>query len=183
MKIYTKSGDQGTTSLVSGRRVDKDEILLEAYGTVDELNSFIGLLIAEDMSSILNLQFNTIQNKLFNIGSILAKDGLDLEDYPTIADQDVLQLEQWIDEHNENLSPLTNFILPSGSKAIALAHVCRTICRRAERRTIAIDSPVDSVEVIIQYLNRLSDYFFICARHIARIQKVEEVNWNKNLND
>lgn len=182
MKIYTKSGDKGTTSLVSGRRVGKDEILLEAYGTVDELNSFVGLLIAEEVSSTLSQQFGLVQNKLFNIGSLLAKDGLEIEDYPRIVEGDVSQLEQWIDNYNEELTPLKNFILPSGSKAISLAHICRTICRRAERRTIAVDGGVEGIEIIIQYLNRLSDYFFICARSIARLQNVHEVNWNKNLN-
>lgn len=182
MKIYTKSGDKGTTSLVSGRRVGKDEILLEAYGTVDELNSFVGLLLSEQVSAALSEQLGLVQNKLFNIGSLLAKDGLNIEDYPCIVARDISQLEQWIDSYNEELTPLRNFILPSGSKAISIAHVCRTICRRAERRTVAIDGGVDGIEIIIQYLNRLSDYFFICARSIARLQNIQEVNWDKNLN-
>ena len=182
MKIYTKSGDKGSTSLVSGRRVSKDEILLEAYGTVDELNSFVGLLSAEDLETGLSDQLIIVQNHLFNIGSLLAKDGYEMDDYPSINEEHVSQLESWIDKMDESLPPLTTFILPSGSRAIALAHVCRTICRRAERRVVGSDDDViESRDVLVRYLNRLSDYFFTCSRYIAHCDQVDEVSWSKNI--
>ena len=181
MKIYTKSGDKGSTSLVSGRRVYKDEILLEAYGTVDELNSFVGLLGAEEIGKDLSEQFLKIQNRLFNIGSLLAKDGFEMGDYPSIEENDIVEIESWIDKMTSSLVPLTNFILPSGSRAIALAHVCRTICRRGERRVVAIEDKVESIDRIIRYLNRLSDYFFTCSRYIAHCDEIEEITWSKNI--
>ncbi len=181
MKIYTKSGDKGSTSLVSGRRVSKDEILLEAYGTVDELNSFVGLLSAEDLDKDLCDQLIIIQNRLFNIGSLLAKDGYQMDNYPSIDDKHVSLLESWIDIMDEKLQPLTTFILPSGSRTIALAHVCRTICRRAERRVVASEDHIETKDLLVRYLNRLSDYFFTCSRYIAFCDDVEEVSWSKNV--
>jgi len=181
VKVYTKSGDKGSTSLVSGRRVSKDEILLEAYGTVDELNSFVGLLGAENLEKALSEQLIMIQNQLFNIGSLLAKDGYEIEDYPTIEEDNISYIESWIDKMTEPLQPLTTFILPSGSRAIALAHVCRTVCRRAERRVVACEDHIDIKDRIVRYLNRLSDYFFTCSRYIAHCDQIDEVSWSKNI--
>lgn len=181
MKIYTKSGDKGSTSLVSGRRVSKDEILLEAYGTVDELNSFVGLLCAEDLAKELLDQLITVQNHLFNIGSLLAKDGYEMDDYPSINEEHISHLESWIDKMDESLQPLSTFILPSGSRAIALSHVCRTICRRAERRVVGTDDFIESRDLLVRYLNRLSDYFFTCSRYISHCDQVDEVSWSKNI--
>ena len=180
MKIYTKTGDTGTTSLASGRRVSKDELLIEAYGTVDELNSFIGLLIVELQIESANEQLLIIQNLLFNIGSLLAKDQLKMKEYPSISLNDITTMEGWIDEWDKVLSPLANFILPGGNKSMAIAHICRTICRRAERRVVALQGEVEDHELITQYLNRLSDYFFIMARVISKKEDIAETLWNKN---
>jgi len=181
LKVYTKSGDKGSTSLVSGRRVSKDEILLEAYGTVDELNAFVGLLSSENLEKGLSDQLILIQNHLFNMGSLLAKDGYEMEHYPTIKEDYITNLESWIDQMTDSLQPLTTFILPSGSKAIALAHVCRTVCRRAERRVVACEDHIESMDRIVRFLNRLSDYFFTCSRYIAHCDQIDEVSWSKNI--
>ena len=161
--------------------MSKDEILLEAYGTVDELNSFVGLLGAEQLNSELLTQLSLIQNRLFDIGSVLAKDGFQMDNYPGINVKQITELEAWIDQMTEHLEPLKNFILPSGSRAKALAHVCRTVCRRSERRVVAIDDDIESRELIIRYLNRLSDYFFTCSRYIAHCDQIDEVSWSKNI--
>ena len=147
--------------------MSKDEILLEAYGTVDELNAFLGLLSSENLEKGLSNQLIIIQNHLFNIGSILAKDGYKMDDYPTIIEENITHMESWIDQMTESLQPLTTFILPIGSRAIALAHVCRTVCRRAERRVVACDDHIENMDRIVRYLNRLSDYFFTCSRSVS----------------
>lgn len=178
MKIYTKSGDQGQTSLVSGRRVDKSELVLESYGTVDELNAFIGLLLSKivDQDQAKNLLY--IQNILFNIGSVLAQDGAEFPNYPGVNVDHVNVIEGMIDYCDKDLPKLTNFVLPGGSEAIALTHVCRTVCRRAERRVVALDTDTTTHQVIIQFLNRLSDYFFVLGRYIMLQEGRNEIIWN-----
>ncbi len=180
MKIYTKTGDKGTTSLVSGRRVNKAELILEAYGTIDELNAFVGLLINQ-ISSEIKPELLWVQNVLFNIGSILAKDGANYPDYPSISTQHITQVELMIDRLNENLAELRQFILPSGNEGVSRAHLCRTICRRAERRVVALEIESEEMTLIVQYLNRLSDYFFTLARWIANDNIIEEIYWDKNV--
>ena len=175
-KIYTKTGDNGKTSLLGGQRVDKFHNRIEAYGTVDELNSFIGLLICEiDNANITNSLLN-IQNKLFNAGSKLAVEGKISFSIPEITEDDIIFLEKKIDEMNEELPELKNFIIPGGNRATSLAHVCRTICRRAERRTLSINDNENLI--IVKYLNRLSDYFFVLSRKLSDIGK--EITWNTN---
>ena len=181
MKIYTKSGDNGSTALVSGRRVQKSELLLEAYGTVDELNSFIGLLLNKITADEEIEDLNFIQNVLFNVGSILAQDGADYPNYPTIEPRYIDRIEQMIDRCSAQLPTLTQFILPGGNEAIALCHVCRTICRRAERRVVSLEDNNENVLLIIQLLNRLSDYFFTLARFMTMHFGVQEVTWNSKI--
>ncbi|MBK9735541.1 MAG: cob(I)yrinic acid a,c-diamide adenosyltransferase [Saprospiraceae bacterium] len=177
MKIYTKTGDEGTTSLFGGKRIHKDDIRIEAYGTVDELNSFIGLLLTsvsdEDQIQILIV----IQNRLFTIGSNLASDPEKQMITPDISEEDVQLLEKSMDNMDYDLAPLKNFILPGGSLSVSYAHICRTICRRAERRVVTLnrESPVD--QYIEIYLNRLSDYFFVLSRWLAHIENVKEIIW------
>ncbi|MEL6124477.1 MAG: cob(I)yrinic acid a,c-diamide adenosyltransferase [Bacteroidota bacterium] len=177
-KIYTKSGDQGQTSLASGKRLSKHDTLIEAYGTVDELNSFVGDLMATCSIASINEELSAVQYILFNIGSELARDGVVNDNYPEMKASDVNSLELWIDHYTESLEPMTAFILPSGSPTISKAHLCRTVCRRAERRVLAVDRDVDSRDLILMYLNRLSDYFFTLARYFAHIEGVKENLWN-----
>ncbi len=178
MKIYTKTGDKGSTSLFGGKRVSKDDIRIEAYGTVDELNSFVGLLHSVVEIDIVKKELIYIQSRLFDCGAILATDpGKDIV-ASKMEEKDYEILEKSIDRCNEELSPLQSFILPSGSNAVSIAHICRTVCRRAERRVISLQkTSVQLDEKIIVFLNRLSDYFFVLARYISLKSNVEEVKW------
>jgi cob(I)alamin adenosyltransferase len=177
MKIYTKTGDQGFTSLFGGARISKDDIRIESYGTVDELNSFVGALY--DVCSIEEVkeQLFIVQNKLFNIGSVLATDPSSDFKLPGVNAEDVLFLEQAIDMMTENVPELKNFILPSGAPIISACHICRTVCRRAERRVITLQNSADTDGQIIIYLNRLSDYFFLLSRYFAAKLNIEEIKW------
>ena len=181
-KIYTKTGDDGTTGLVGGSRVKKNSIRLEAYGTVDELNSAIGLLrsysIPRDVSEILV----KIQNKLFNIGSRLASD--DKGDMYTVSlsitEKDIQLLESSIDNYEQKLPELTNFIIPGGEITSAQCHVVRTVCRRAERMILELAEQEKVQKEIIVYLNRLSDLLFVLARKLAFDKNSEEMPWEKD---
>ncbi len=177
MKIYTKTGDKGTTGLFGGARVSKDDIRIEAYGTLDELNSFMGTLIATiDLDNQVAI-LTEVQNRLFTMGSNLASDPSKEMITPDLTDADIKILEEAIDNMNEHLDPLRAFILPGGSVAVGLAHQCRTICRRAERRVVTLSNVSTVDEQIGKYLNRLSDYLFVLGRMIAKSQNVKEVNW------
>lgn len=178
MKIYTKKGDKGTTALASGRRVEKFNNLIEAYGTVDELNAYVGDLMSSCDLQYVDNQLIRIQNLLFNIGSVLARDGVVNNDYPTLEEDHIQEIESWIDQLTQQLTPMTSFILPSGSRTIAKSHICRTVCRRAERRVVAVEGEIDSHDLIIIYLNRLSDYFFTLARYFALVEGIDESKWN-----
>ncbi len=180
MKIYTKTGDKGETSLVSGRRVSKAAGLIEAYGSVDELNSFVGDLITVLDDPILLQDLNYVQNILFNIGSLLARDDADIADYPTLEGIDITYLEQRMDLLNKSLTKMTAFILPSGNAAITKAHICRTVCRRAERRVIQISEHIETTQIVI-YLNRLSDYFFVLARYCHVLADLPEQKWDNQI--
>jgi cob(I)alamin adenosyltransferase len=166
MNIYTKTGDQGTTGLIGGTRVAKNDIRLEAYGTLDELNSFIGLLIAEKLESEDESFNQTIQHRLFKLCSFLATDQekATLRYEEPIGNRELEEMEQEIDRITTGLPSIERFVLPGGSKRAALCHVCRTICRRAERRTVDVSAQLQVHPNIIRYLNRLSDYFFTLAR-------------------
>ncbi len=177
MKIYTKTGDKGTTGLFGGARVSKDDIRIEAYGTLDELNSFIGTLLASMDVKGQNEILTDVQNRLFTIGSNLASDPSKDMITPDLTEADIKILEDAMDNMNEHLAPLRAFILPGGSVAVGIAHQCRTICRRAERRVVSLSNVSTVDEHIGRYLNRLSDYLFVLGRMIAKEQGVAEVNW------
>lgn len=175
MKIYTKTGDKGETSLLGGTRVSKSDARIEAYGTIDELNSCIGLVVSSVKT---HREFLiSIQHHLFNAGSILASDGRKQFKLPEITDKDIHALEVEIDRMNEILEPLKNFILPGGSVAASHAHVARCVCRRAERRVVDLKEDYSD---IVKYLNRLSDYLFVLSRSILQEEGVPEVKWDPN---
>ena len=179
-KIYTRTGDKGTTSLVGGKRVSKTDPRLDAYGTIDELNSFIGLMLSvmdEKAESAENIRW--IQQKLFNIGGCLATDttSFRLPDSCMILAADVERMEQMIDAAQEGLQEQRSFILPGGTQAASLAHVARTVCRRAERIIIALPDEAKAPSELLQFMNRLSDYLFVLARRINFFAGVSENIW------
>ncbi len=182
-KLYTRKGDDGTTALGGGQRVPKDSARVNAYGTVDELNSAIGLALAHGLSPRLAEILPVIQNELFHLGSDLAFLEEDKVKYqlPQIEERHINQLEQWIDEFNAIVGPLQNFILPGGTIGAAQLHVARTICRRAERAvaTLAREEPIG--EWVAAYLNRLSDLLFVMPRYENKQRDVAEPLWNTRL--
>jgi cob(I)alamin adenosyltransferase len=184
-KIYTKTGDKGETSLYGGTRVSKAAARVESYGTLDELNAFIGLAKAEISDEKVLSQLQKIQFDLFTVGSEAAtptdkmllangKNRLDL----MISEKEITELELWMDDFDAELEPLRFFILPSGGKAAATVHVCRTVCRRAERAMVFLNETEEVRPELIKYLNRLSDYLFILARYISKISGEKEDYWN-----
>ena len=178
-KIYTKTGDKGQTSLIGGTRVPKYHPRIEAYGTVDELKSYIGILRDQDISDELKALLIEIQDRLFTIESQLAHDP-DTQlsrPLPEIVETDILRLESAIDQMNEELEPLSNFILPGGHQAVSHCHVARCICRRAERITIRLSELHPVTPLNIKYLNRLSDYLFVLARKVAQDLDAPETLW------
>jgi len=176
-KIYTKTGDKGKTSLWGGARVPKNHIRIESYGTIDELNSYLGVVCDQIENSKLRKQLLTVQHRLFSIGSILATDPSKEMPTPDIKTSDVETLETWIDDLEKDLPPLKNFILPGGHTAASFAHVARCVCRRAERLVVALNEENTVHELVLSYLNRLSDYLFVLARTIAHLAKAKEVIW------
>lgn len=176
-RIYTKTGDAGETALFGGRRVSKADLRVEAYGTIDELNAFIGVLIDGLPSDQRIPVLTEVQRRLFSLGSYLASD----PDKPLMAldllesDVDVLELE--MDRMDALLPELRHFILPGGHPSVSAAHVCRTVCRRAERLTVALHSTQTLEPLALRYLNRLSDYFFVLARFIGHANGAPEVVW------
>jgi cob(I)alamin adenosyltransferase len=180
IKIYTKTGDLGKTSLIGGTKVPKSHIRIDAYGTVDELNSYIGLLADHFQHNQTQMALKEIQDRLFTIGSSLAcdPDKEPLLKIPDLKETDVEWLEREIDSMNTVLPPMKSFILPGGHVSISTAHVVRCVCRRAERNCVRMAESDFFVEpLVIKYLNRLSDYLFILARFIAHELKVEEIPW------
>lgn len=182
MKIYTRVGDAGQTSLVGGKRVSKASMRLEAYGTVDELNSHLGLLAATNGVDSQSIEFiQTIQNRLFNLGAYLATDNCDKPDLlpAGITDEEISSIEVEIDRLDAMLPPLNCFILPGGCPAACQANICRTICRRAERRVIALAETAAVHNLATSYLNRLSDYLFQLGRHLNHITATPGLPWQK----
>lgn len=179
MKIYTKTGDQGETGLFGGSRVKKNHARIEAYGTLDELNAFIGLLRDQVEEERVRETLFAVQNRLFSIGAYLATPQED--DKPTfpldLKEEDIQVLEQAMDAMDKELPALRNFILPGGHPVVSSAHVARTVCRRAERLCVAMLSEIELDPLVLQYLNRLSDYFFILARFLAKSLGAEEISW------
>ncbi len=176
-KIYTRTGDDGTTGLGDGSRTQKDSLRVEAYGTVDELNSAIGVLITQINEQALGSILLDVQHDLFDLGGELCMPGTEL-----IGDRHINRLEKELDAINADLPPLKDFILPGGSPAAAHAHLARTICRRAERRVIALARHEEVNEPAIRYLNRLSDLLFVVARTIARTSGTGEILWDHDRN-
>lgn len=178
MKIYTKTGDKGFTSLIGGTRVPKHHIRIESYGTVDELNSWVGLIRDQEIGGHHREALKQVQDRLFTIGATLAADPERSKmTIPDLHNEDIELLEKEMDAMNLQLPELKHFILPGGSNAVSYCHVARCVCRRAERLTVhlAEDSPVD--EQVIIYLNRLSDYLFTLARAIGHAQQIDENIW------
>ena len=180
MKIYTRTGDAGTTALVGGKRVRKDSLRLDAYGTIDELNSFLGLLLADatlDASARATLLM--VQNKLFNIGAYLATDNTDtpMMEPAGLGHSSIAEMERQIDLMTERLPQQRTFILPGGCPAAAQANVCRAVCRRAERRIIALTQEARVDDVVLRFVNRLSDYLFTLGRHLNFITNTPEQPW------
>ncbi len=180
MKIYTRKGDDGTTGLVGGLRIRKNDPRLDAYGTIDELNSFIGLMLsvlevaAESRENII-----WVQQKLFNIGGFLATDTktTTLPEACHILDSDVEKLEHLIDAAGKNLPSQRTFILPGGTQSAAYAHVARTVCRRAERLIVSLDNEIVIPSALLSFINRLSDYLFFLARRINYLSGIVEKSW------
>lgn len=184
MKIYTKTGDKGTTSLIGGTKVPKSHLRIEAYGTVDELNSYIGLckdlLVSEQEKKVLL----EVQDRLFTIGSSLACDPIKAPKMriPDLKESDVELLEKEMDHMNETIAPMKNFILPGGHTILSQMHIARCVCRRAERCCVRLELESLEVEpIIIKYLNRLSDYLFVLSRYTGYQMKVEEIPWKPRL--
>lgn len=171
-KIYTRTGDKGETGLGDGSRVDKDSLRVEAYGTVDEVNSAVGLVLAADLPAPVRDCLTRVQHELFDLGGELCMPG-----YTLVPDSYVEGLEASLDAFNEDLPPLKDFILPGGSEAAARCHIARTVTRRAERRVISLSHNEAVNEASIRYLNRLSDLLFVIARVLARHDGGSEVLW------
>jgi cob(I)alamin adenosyltransferase len=176
-RIYTKTGDKGETSLFGGARVPKDHIRIESYGTVDELNSFIGLVRDSIQAEEQRAELKNIQDKLFVLGANLAAQPGKPLSLPPLVEQDILDLEQSIDRMEESLPPLKTFILPGGHTSVSYCHLARCVCRRAERLVVALDHNEPVEDILIQYLNRLSDYLFVLARKIGQDLGAAEIPW------
>ena len=185
MKIYTKTGDSGTTALFGGTRVPKHHIRIESYGTIDELNSWLGLIRDQEIAVHDKEMLQQIQKNLFTVGAILAMDpekavlksGKDRLNIPNIHQDDILRLEHEMDHMNESLPEMTHFILPGGHSTVSYCHIARTVCRRAERMASLLHQ-TDPMDVhILSYINRLSDYLFVLARKLSYDFQAEEIKW------
>ncbi|MCL2650360.1 MAG: cob(I)yrinic acid a,c-diamide adenosyltransferase [Candidatus Azobacteroides sp.] len=176
-KIYTKSGDKGSTSLIGGKKVSKSDARLNAYGTIDELNSFIGLLIEETVGDGDGMVLRNIQSLLFVIGCELATEP-DKECFRQLQESDIDMLEKEIDRMDATLPKLSGFVMPGGSRSVAVSHICRTICRRAERCICELSKSEFVDDQIIKFVNRLSDYFFVLARNLCHVENKDEIFWH-----
>ncbi len=179
MRIYTRTGDDGTTGLIGGTRVQKDDSRIEAFGTVDELNSWIGLIRSQSESSGEESILINIQNKLFAIGSLLATDTSIIRNFSDklpCSPDDILLLENEMDRMLDSLPVQTSFILPGGSNLVSYCHLARTVCRRAERRVYSLSKKVDLPAELLIYLNRLSDFLFVLSRKFADNEGVTEIS-------
>jgi len=181
MRVYTRTGDKGETSFASGTRAQKDHPRLEAYGTVDELNSHLGQVQACIPDPTEKNRLTRIQNRVFLVSSNLAVDNEEmLKKLPGILEEDIEDLERAMDRLLDQIPPLANFILPAGHQSVALCHIARTVCRRAERRMVTLSRETALDPILIRYINRLSDYLFVLARKTARDLGVAEVIWTSD---
>lgn len=178
MKIYTRSGDKGTTALIGGKRVRKNHIRIEVYGTVDELIAYIGVVRDHCKQKDVVQELIKIQDELMVCAAILATDCDNCQvKIPKLSSDSVVRLESMIDKMDEKLTPLSNFILPGGHPAVSFCHVARTVCRRAERLTLSLADKTFVPEVVIRYLNRLSDYLFVLSRRLSVDFQAIEIPW------
>jgi cob(I)alamin adenosyltransferase len=181
-RVYTKTGDKGETSLIGGTRLPKQHIRIEAYGTVDELNSFIGVVRDQGIDEHSKTVLIEVQDRLFTLGSLLAADPeKNKMKLPEVKEEDILFLEKEIDKMDEVLPEMKHFVLPGGHQAVSFCHVARCVCRRAERATLKLAENEKVDEIIYKYLNRLSDYLFVLSRKIAHDLKVEETPWKPRM--
>jgi cob(I)alamin adenosyltransferase len=182
MKIYTKTGDEGTTALFGGKRVSKANLRIETYGTVDELNSWIGVLRDQEVNQIRKDLLIEIQDRLFTIGSILATEpGNTKVKIPSLQEGDVTLLEKEMDDMDAELAPMKFFVLPGGHLSISYTHVARTVCRRAERLVIALHEQEAIEPTVIKYMNRLSDYLFVLSRKVTAELNAGETPWRPRM--
>jgi cob(I)alamin adenosyltransferase len=179
MKIYTKTGDTGSTSLIGGTRLSKAHGRIEAYGTVDELNSYIGLLRDQSVNEVRRDLLKEIQDRLFTIGSHLASEAEQTKKIlPDLLDQDITLLETEMDIIDSAVPKLRSFVLPGGHQSVSFGHLARTVCRRAERAVVHLAQQEEVEDIVIRYLNRLSDYLFMLCRAMTYELGIEEVTWN-----
>jgi cob(I)alamin adenosyltransferase len=182
MKIYTKTGDQGTTALFGGKRVSKADLRIDTYGTIDELNSYVGLLRDQEVNQKRKNSLVEIQDRLFTIGSILATEpGNKKVKIPSLQETDIEFLESEIDAMETALEPMKFFVLPGGHQAVSFCHITRTVCRRSERLAIALHETEPVEALVIKYLNRLSDYLFVLSRKMTQELKAEETPWRPRM--
>ena len=182
MKIYTKKGDNGTTGLIGGTRIIKSSLRIEAYGTIDELNSYIGLVRDQDIHESYKKQLIEIQDRLFTIGSSLAADPeKSTMKIPDLHSSDIELLEKWMDEMEEVLPEMKNFVLPGGHQTVSFCHVARCVCRRGERIIVDLNQHEFVAELVISYINRLSDYLFVLSRKITLDLGAVEQPWQPRL--
>jgi len=177
MKIYTKTGDKGNTGLYGGSRVSKNHIRIESYGTIDELNSWLGLVRDQNIETHFQSIIIDIQKNLFIIGSILATPEEKKAKMLSLPESSIAVLEQEIDTMNDALPTMTHFILPGGHTTVSYCHIARTVCRRAERKVVELYETEPFDELVLQYLNRLSDYLFVLARKLSSDLSVQEIKW------
>ena len=179
MKIYTGTGDQGETSLAGGARVPKNHVRIEAYGSVDELNSYIGLIRVQKINDDDKAFLEWIQSCLMTVAAVLASDYPDNKIIvPGLEEKDIISIEDKIDSIDKNLETLTSFIIPGGNTIISYCHIARCVCRRAERKVLAIDSIGKKSRICARYLNRLSDYLFVLSRKLTKDFKITEIHWH-----
>jgi cob(I)alamin adenosyltransferase len=180
MKIYTKSGDDGTTSLFDGSRVGKDNERVSVYGEIDELNAYLGLVVAHlpSTAEVLQKELQEVQKSLFALGAKLANPRDKAQkDKADFTEEKILFLEKAIDKMEESLKPMTSFILPGGTLASASLHIARTVCRRAERHLIHLHHHEELNDIYLKFVNRLSDYLFVCARYANHLESVSDIEW------
>ena len=184
MKIYTKKGDKGKTGLIGGTRVSKASLRIESYGAVDELNSWLGVVRDGEIKSKYKEQLIEIQDRLFTVGSSLACDPeKSTMKIPDLLIEDVQLLEIWMDEMDKELEPMRSFILPGGNQTASFCHVARCICRKAERNVVVLSESEFVADLVLMYLNRLSDYLFVLSRKLAKDQGAEDHPWKPRMNN
>ncbi len=182
LKIYTKTGDKGQTSLIGGTRVPKSHVRIESYGTVDELNSWIGLIRDQAINKTYVETLLEVQDRLFTIGSSLASDPEKSKmKIPDLKEEDIVLLEKEIDKMNDVLQEMKSFVLPGGNTTVSYCHIARCVCRRAERNVILLSESSFVADLVIKYLNRLSDYLFVLSRKLSQDLSAQEIPWKARM--